>query len=435
MHRLKNFKNFEEAGLDLFKPLTILLGRNGSGKTNLIEGVELMAALARGVPVNDVTDIGRGGTLEVRGGLPSCGRFGTTSFALRLDEAVVRFDGKGRSIDYTIEIATDDATGAHLAAEELKVGDRKLFGARSEDGETFDVQYDNFATGRNRRCRLSTSSSVLSRYDEVVANSKTLGNKRLGSAKRAVAAVRDYLRGSYIFDPVAKFMRNYERASQQPLLLRNGSNLSAVLFALSKGNSEQRETLQRITRTIRQIPEEPFKSIGFVETALGDVMAGFHAELGSGLNGGRLMDARLLSDGTLRMLAVLTALETVPKRSRIVIEEFDNGLHPSRAKLLVQHLASTAEQRKLNVLLTTHNAACMDALDEAQLKNVWICHRDGARKSSKVTRLADLDVLMTMGLTGSLGDFVTRGVLENRLAASYGEDREKAMRQWIESVS
>ena len=434
MHRLKDFKNFEDAGLDLFEPLTILLGRNGSGKTNLIEGVELMAALAHGVPINEVTDIGRDGALEVRGGLPSCGRFGTTSFALRLDEAVVRFDGKGRSIDYTIEIATDDATGAHLAAEELKVGDRKLFGARSEDGETFDVQYDNFATGRNRRCRLSTSSSVLSRYDELVANSKAM-SERLRSAKRAVAAVRNYLRGPYIFDPIAKFMRNYERASPQPHLLRNGSNLSAVLYALSQGSSEQKGTLQRITRTIRQIPEEPLKSIGFVETQLGDVMAGFHAEPGSGLNGGRLMDARLLSDGTLRMLAVLTGLETVPKHSRIVIEEFDNGLHPSRAKLLVQHLANTAEQRKLNVLLTTHNSACMDALDEAQLKNVWICHRDSERKSSKVTRLADLDVLMTMGLTGSLGDFVTRGALENRLAASYGEDREKAMRQWLESVS
>ena len=434
MHRLKNFKNFEEAGLNLFEPLTVLLGRNGSGKTNLIEGVELMAALARGVPINDITDIGRGGALEVRGGLPSCGRFGTASFALRLDRAVVRFDGKGRPIDYTIEIATDDATGAHLAAETLKVGKRVWFDARSEDGEIFDVQYDNFARGKNPRCHLSTSSSVLSRYDEVVANSKTT-SKRLRSAKHTVAVVRDYLRGSYIFDPVAKFMRNYERASPQPLLLRNGSNLSAVLYALSQGSSEQKETLQRITQTIRQIPEEPFKRIGFVETQLGDVMAGFHAEPGSGLNGGRLMDARLLSDGTLRMLAVLTALETVPKRSRIVIEEFDNGLHPSRAKLLVQHLASTAEQRKLNVLLTTHNAACMDALGEAQLKNVWICHRDSARKSSKITHLADLDVLMTMGLTGSLGDFVTRGVLENRLAASYSEDREKAMRQWIESVS
>ena len=434
MHRLKNFKNFQGVSLDLFEPLTILLGRNGAGKTNLIEGVELMAALAHGVPTNDVTDIGRDGALEVRGGLPSCGRFGTASFELGLDEAIVTFEGRWDPIDYAIKVATDDSTGTHLAAETLKVGNRVLFEARSEEGEVFDVQYDNFAPGRNPRCRLSTSSSVLSRYDEVVANSKIM-SKRLREAKGTVAAVKDYLRGSYIFDPIAKVMRNYERASPQPRLLRNGSNLSAVLFALSEGGSKQKEALQRITQTIRQIPEEPFRSIDFVETQLGDVMAGFRMEPDSGLNGGQLMDARLLSDGTLRMLAVLTALETVPKRSRIVIEEFDNGLYPSRAKLLVQHLASTAEQRKLNVLLTTHNSACMDALDEEQLKNVWICHRDSVRKSSQVTRLSDLDELMTMGLTGSLGDFVTRGTLENRLAASYSKNRQKAMRHWIESVS
>lgn len=55
MHRLNDFKNFAEAELDLFKPLTVLLGRNGSGKTNLIEGIELLAALARGTPLNEIT--------------------------------------------------------------------------------------------------------------------------------------------------------------------------------------------------------------------------------------------------------------------------------------------------------------------------------------------------------------------------------------------
>ena len=49
MHCLTDFKNFARAELDLFKPLSVLLGRNGSGKTNLIEGVELFATLARGV--------------------------------------------------------------------------------------------------------------------------------------------------------------------------------------------------------------------------------------------------------------------------------------------------------------------------------------------------------------------------------------------------
>ena len=39
MHCLTDFKNFARAEVNLFEPLTVLLGRNGSGNTNLIEGV------------------------------------------------------------------------------------------------------------------------------------------------------------------------------------------------------------------------------------------------------------------------------------------------------------------------------------------------------------------------------------------------------------
>ena len=434
MHHLRDFKNFDRAALDLFAPLTILLGRNGSGKTNLIEGIELMAALARGVPVNDITDLGRGGTLEVRGGLASCGRFGASGFRLRFNEANIRFDGGKLPVDYFIEIGDGNTGGVHLAAERLQVGERVFFEAHSKDGEIFEISYDNFTRGRNPHGQLSTSSSVLSRYRDVVANSRATNSKLLG-ARRAVAGVTEYLKRSYIFDPIPKFMRNYERINPESGLLRNGGNLSAVLFALSRGNEEQQAALRRITDTIRQIPEEPFQGVAFVETPLGDVMAGFQAEPGSGLNGGRLIDARLLSDGTLRMLAVLTALETVPQGSRIVIEEFDTGLHPSRAELLVQRLAHAAGQRKLNLVLTTHNPAFMNALNEAQMGSVWICHRDGSCNASRVTRLVDVDSWETIGLTGGLGDFVTNGALEKRLTPGYSEHRREAMRRWVESLS
>ena len=434
MHRLKDFKNFDRAALNLFAPLTILLGRNGSGKTNLIEGVELMAALARGVPVNEITDIGRGGALEVRGGLASCGRFGATSFRLGFDQATIQFDGQRCPVDYFIEIGIDEAAGVQVAAERLSVGNRVFFEACSAEGEFLDIGYDNFSRGPNPRCQFSTSLSVLSRYNDVVAKSKTTSSK-LSGAKRAVAGVTKYLQGSYIFDPMPKFMRNYERVNPEPRLLRNGSNLSAALFALSKGSKEQKAALSGITDTIRQIPEEPFQSIGFVETPLGDVMAGFLAEPASGLNGGRLIDARLLSDGTLRLLAVLMALVTVPPGSRIVIEEFDTGLHPSLAELLVKRLADAAEQHKLNLVLTTHNPAFMNALTEAQMGSVWICHRDGSRKASRVTRLTDIDSWEAIGLTGGLGDFVASGALERRLAPGYNQDRQEAMRRWVESLS
>lgn len=206
------------------------------------------------------------------------------------------------------------------------------------------------------------------------------------------------------------------------------------MFALSNGDDAGKKTLERITDTIRQIPEEPFQAVGFVETELGDVMAGFVPERGSGPNGGRLVDARLLSDGTLRMLAVLTALETVPRGSRIVIENFDASLHPSRARLLAWHLSQAARRRGLNVILTTHNPASMNALDDAQMRYVWICCRE-ANNASSVARLLDMDCSETIGLDGGLGDYVASGALERSLAPGYGAERKEAMRGWLESLA
>ena len=436
MHSLTNFKNFAHAEIDLFEPLTVLLGRNGSGKTNLIEGVELLAALAGGAPFNEITDIGRDGAFEVRGGLRSCPRFGTQGFRLQFNRAFIAFDDeRNQSIDYSIEVTVYGNHEIRLSAEKLIIGDRVFFDARNPGGEILEVRYNNFSRGNNPSCQVSAVRSVLSRYEEIIANSQARNQKRQKSPA-TVVGVRNYLHGSYIFDPQPKLMRAYERVEFQPRLLRNGANLSATLFALHKEDDpEKSATLRRITEAIRQIPEEPFAKIGFAETPLGDVMVGFVPENGEGASGEGLVDARLLSDGTLRMLAVVTALETVPVRSRIIIEEFDNGLHPSRAKLLVQKLDEAAKRRKLNVLVTTHNPAFMDALDESQMNNTLLCHRDESRGESLVTRLGDLEVAGTLALRGGLGDFISSGVLDKHLAPDFAEKRARTTREWLESLS
>ena len=433
MHCLTDFKNFARAELNLFEPLTVLLGRNGSGKTNLIEGVELLATLAGGAPLNEITDIDRGGTFEVRGGLRSCIRFGKEKLKLRFNKAVIPFNGKKQSVDYLIEIAPRGRNDVQLSAERLQIGDRVLFDAMSSGGELVEVRYNNFSRGRNPTCQVSASRTVLSRYEEIIRNSQA-NTPRLRSSAGTVQGVRGYLRSSYIFDPQPKAMREYARAESNPQLLRGGANLSAVLFALNEGDEEQQATLQRITEVVRQIPEEPFIKVGFADTSLGDVMAGFVPDERQETGGGRLIDARLLSDGTMRMLAIVTALETVPDSSRIVIEEFDNGLHPSRAKLLVRTLSETASRRKLNVLVTTHNPAFMDALDESQMDGVLICHGDESGGGSHVTRLGDMDIAGTIGLRGGLGDFVTRGALEDHLAPDFAEKRSREMREWLASL-
>ena len=429
MHCLTDFKNFARAELNLFDPLTVLLGRNGSGKTNLIEGVELLATLARGVPFNEITDVDRGGSFEVRGGLRSCVRFGSEKLGLRFNRAA----GRSQPVDYFIEIATRGKNDVQLAAEKLKIGDRFLFDAENSRGDLMRVKYDNFSRGPNPTCTLSASRSVLSRYEEVIRNSQAKA-PGLRASLRTVGGVRTYLRNSYIFDPQPRAMREYARVESAPQLLRSGANLSAVLFALSEFQ-EANPALQRITEIVRQIPEEPFTRIGFEETSLGDVMAGLVLDEEKETNGRKLVDARLLSDGTLRMLAILTALETVPDRSRIVIEEFDNGLHPSRAKLLVGALSETASRRKLNVLVTTHNPAFMDALDQPQMNSVLICHGDDSGSGSQTTRFGDMDIAGTVGLHGGLGDFVTRGALEQHLAPDFAEKRARKTREWLASLS
>lgn len=428
MHRLKDFKNFARAELNLFAPLTVLLGRNGSGKTNLIEGVELFAALARGVPFNEITDVDRGGSFEVRGGLRSCVRFGRQRFGLRFDQARVG----GKRVDYSIEMAAHGKNAVGLAAETLKVGPKVLFDAVPSGSDLMQVKFDNFSRGPNPACTLSASRSVLSRYEEVIRNSRSTATG-LRSSTRTVEGVRRYLRNSYIFDPQPKAMREYARVESSPQLLRSGANLSAVLFALSELADHPDPALERIAEIVRQIPEEPFQRIGFEETSLGDVMAGFVPE-GQKTGGRKLIDARILSDGTLRMLAVITALETVPKRSRIVIEEFDNGLHPSRAKLLVGALVDTASRRKLNVVVTTHNPAFMDALDESQTDSILVCHGDDLGEGSRVTKLGDMDIAGTVSLRGGLGDFVTRGALERNLSPSFAEERSREMQDWLATL-
>ena len=430
MHSLTDFKNFARAELNLFDPLTVLLGRNGSGKTNLIEGVELLAALARGVPFNEITDVDRGGTFEVRGGLRSCVRFGSKKFRLRFNRAKV----SEQPVDYLIELAMRGKNDVQLVAEKLRVGGRLYIDAENSGGELMRVRYDNFSRGPNPSCTLSASRSVLSRYEEVIRTSQAK-SQGLRKSTLLVEGVRRYLRNAYIFDPHPKAMREYVRVESSPQLLRSGANLSAVLFAMRELEQDTNPALQRITEIVQQIPEEPFKGIEFEETSLGDVMAGFALGEGKENNGPKLIDARLLSDGTLRMLAIVTALETVPERSRIVIEEFDNGLHPSRAKLLVGALSEAASRRRLNVLVTTHNPAFMDALDEPQMNSVIICHGDAAGAGSLTTRLGDMDIADSIGVRGGLGDFVTRGALEQHLAPDFAEQRARETREWLASLS
>ena len=427
MHHLRNYKGFADAQIDLLRPFSLLIGPNGSGKSNVIEAIELLSFVARGQPLYEIGDIGRGSSgLEVRGGLQACGRKGKDRFQLGFS-ANVRFEGQRRPFWYDVEICTRPYP--QIIDERLKVGDRTLYKTvpKQPDSTSRDltVQYDNFARGgRKPQVQVSSDRSVLSQYREFAASN----NLSYKNWLQAVQGIMSHLQASFVFDPDPKLMRNYERVGDT-ILKRNGSNLSAVLYGLSTGDEDQRATLQRLLEKIRQLPDEPYQKLGFTLTELKDVIFGFQE------NSGYKVDARVLSDGTLRTLAILTAFETVSEGSRIVVEEFDNGLHPSRVGVLTEAIAEVAKNRHLQVLVTTHNPATMNFLTREQLEGVVLCTWDDKNESASLVRLDELPRYDEFLERGRLGDLVTRRVVDQYLAPEFEEQQKKKALAWLEDLS
>jgi predicted ATPase len=145
-------------------------------------------------------------------------------------------------------------------------------------------------------------------------------------------------------------------------------------------------------------------------------------------------DAPLLSDGTLRVLAVAAALLSAQTGSLVVIKEIDNGVHPSRAQSLREHIQRVARERRLHVLLTSHNPAMLDALPLDAIPDVVCCYRDPVMGASRLLKLEDLDTYPELIAQGSLGDLVTQGVLDRYLKSrSSQEERTQKALQWLAS--
>lgn len=432
MHYFVNFKGFKEAQIDLMRPMTLLIGRNDSGKTNVIEGVELLAQLASGRPLYEISDIGRGSgsTFEIRGGLQGCMRKNNQKnyFGLGFSAAYLK-QNNNPIVDYNICVSFIGQLS--ILGEQLKLDERDYFEA-NRPADVLNVSYDDFSRGRNKpSLKLSADRSVLSRYNPTITTQlydKKVKDSEIHEAIELVDTVKQYLMSAFVFDLHPYLMRQYERigASQ---LNKDGSNLSAVLYGIKikdESREESQRLLPKLLDKLKQLPEEPFIDFEFITTQANDVLLALKREDET------IIDARLLSDGTLRALAILTALETIPEHSRMVVEELDNGVHPSRVKLLVDTIWECSHRRNLNVLVTTHNPATLNGLTSEQLDCVVICHYDHQEQADKLTALSDLpdsDVLLQKG---SLGDLVTRNVLETYLMPNFAEEQKQKAQAWLD---
>jgi predicted ATPase len=420
MHIFKNFKSFSEARINLFSPLTVLIGPNGSGKSNLIEGIQLLSLIAEGISLHSITDLGQGGTTEIRGGIKGCARYGSESFELGFS-ALIKYGKKNEMRPFEYKVSISVVNEPKILKESLVFRDNgeiifETVGNQSISSSDIRVKYNNFARGGQKpQASVSSSKSVLSQYEAF-----SLKQSRSDSAHELISAVRGYLSRSFIFDPEPKLMRNYERIGNS-ILHKNGSNISSVLYELSEKKEDE---FKSIIELIKELPDKPYDNFNFVKTQLNDVIFSL-------IESGNTSSSKVLSDGTLRAIAVLAALETVSKNSRLVIEEFDNGLHPSRIKMIVDAIIDRSKERNFNVLLTTHNPVTLNDLPNDYLKFVYCAIRKNSEADCELVSLLDLPRYEELLSRGRLGDLVSEKILDQYFNDDFENNRKRELLKFL----
>jgi predicted ATPase len=193
----------------------------------------------------------------------------------------------------------------------------------------------------------------------------------------------------------AERMREPSPAGSPTTFLPDGSNLPWVVHDL-----EQRA------------PATQASWLAHVRTALPDVKAittrerdhdrarYLEVEYDNGLHA----PSWVLSDGTLRMLALTLLAYAEPTARMLLIEEPENGIHPRAVETVVQSLQSVYGGQ---VLLATHSTLVLSQVRDEQL----LCFAKGTDGAIDIVRGSEHPRLATWRSALNLGDLLAAGVL------------------------
>ncbi len=427
--RLKNFKSFQQQASLPLGPLTVLIGANAAGKSNAIEALRLLSWLAQGNKLGSIQSaINQGDTL-IRGRLEDVFRRGESVFSLG-----GKLSARGEP-ELTVEVGLRDGE-LHIVHERLQAAGKWLYQMERPSaglGTDAGVSYNNFASGPNKpMVSVSDQMAVFVQLESPA--SFQAKHKQAQQQIPAVCRTLQTILSSILFlDPVPARMRAASFLIDKRLG-GDGANLSSVLHRLWHEATEEGAPSPRdeILSFIQSLPEQDIAGLDFLEGLRGEVMVQL-IETFSGEP--RRYEAALLSDGTLRVLAIASAMLSAPEGSLVVIEEIDNGVHPSRARHLLERIQAVAERRQLRVLLSTHNPAMLDALPDKAVPDVVFCYRDPVGGDSRLVRLGNLEDGPELLIQDTLGHLMTSGALERFVKHHPGpEARKQKAKAWLASL-
>lgn len=382
--RIQGYKSLRDLEVRL-QPLSVLFGPNAVGKSNFLDALQLLSKLVSSRTLKDAFEPPyRGKPLESFS-FPPTGIKGllerdVLSFSIEVDftlsDAVVRSvnrqirdmrqsaDAEGdlqasaedpvgpvreRNLRYRIDVEMLPRSGI------LRVADEYL-AALNRSGEPTGKR-EPFLSRRDKRLHLRLEGQAHPTYLDRYLDHSILSLPHYPPHYPHMAAARQELASLafFYFEP-----RERMRASNPVKEVRHiglmGEELPAYLNTLKALEPRQFVAVEKALKAI--LPRIEGIDVGVSD--LGEVELRLR-------EGGIEVPARVLSEGTLRILGMLALTGAREPPSLVGFEEPENGIHPARLELIAELLKTRAMRGHTQYIVTTHSPILPNLIPDESL--------------------------------------------------------------------
>jgi predicted ATPase len=369
---IQGFRSIRRIRMPL-RRLTVLLGTNGVGKTNLYRSLELLHTAATGSLAAEIAREGGLQSIFWAGGrnLSPDGSFDpkyrTDGFRRNEGNRLsleARLDDMGEDEDlamtYRLELGYPDRYSAAFDLE-AQVKSETLTMRRGERNHVMMERKGPSVFARDAAGKRTEHAGNLLASETALAH---LGNIPALEATRATLRNWRFYH-SFRTDPESP-LRRPAPAITAPMLSSDGSNLAAVFATL--------RFIRHETVDLDEAIDSAFPGAGLVVPEPGD-FATFSMLFPETPK--RPFGAHELSDGTLQFLALAGALLAYRLPPFIALNEPETSIHPNLIPALARLIATAAERTQIWVV--THSRELADALaDKTGVLPHEVIRKDGA---------------------------------------------------------
>lgn len=356
---IENFKSIRTLDLNL-KPINVLIGANGTGKSNFIGFFKLLNVLYKGELQNYVATHGKADSFLYLGRKRSS-LFGKIVFYTKQDSIPLN--------SYRFKLVPTDQSNLIIEFEES--------GYSKDGGITWDYSFVN-PLDYNSKILTTNSYSV---DKDIRKHFKTFQIYHFHDTSRTAP------------------LRTPCSLNDNRTLREDGSNLAAFLYWMEK---QHPKNFQFITRTIHSIAPF-FKGFSLEPDKLApDSIELVWEEIGSDM----YLNAHSLSDGTLRFMALATLLLQPEPPSTIIIDEPELGLHPFALNKLAGLIKKASA--KSQIIISTQSVNLVSNFEPENI--ITVDREDG----QSVFRRLETEPLKDWLEDYSLGDLWTKSVIKGQ---------------------